>query len=94
MVTIFDEEEYDCEAPSQPLYVKTLTLRTTHYRLLEWFLARVQPIEHLVIEVASKDIWFVEKIINTLGIRCHRFDLYTQRLIKESFYSFQRIKAF
>jgi hypothetical protein len=51
-------------------------------------LERVQPKEHLVIEVSSGDIWAAVKAIKKLKLSCHRFDLITEKLSHDDFKEF------
>ena len=56
--------------------------------MLDWFLERVQPKEHLVIEISSGDIWAAVKAIKRLKLKCHRFDLLTEKLNSDDFKEF------
>jgi len=56
--------------------------------LLDWFLERVQPKEHLVIEISSGDIWAAVKAIKRLKLKCDRFDLLTEKLNSDDFKEF------
>jgi len=56
--------------------------------LIDWFLERVRPKERLVIEVNSGDIWAAIKAIKRLKVKCHRFDLITEKINLEAFQDF------
>ena len=87
--SIFDDEEYGNEVGPEGIRTcQYLKIITTHYRLIDWFLERVRPKERLVIEVNSGDIWAAIKAIKRLKVKCHRFDLITEKLNVEGFQDF------
>jgi hypothetical protein len=56
--------------------------------LIDWFLERIQPKERLVIELGSGDVWAAVKAIKRLKLKCHRFDLITEKIAVEDFKDF------
>jgi hypothetical protein len=65
LTPIFDEDDYGVEVEEHEIRkVVSLTISTSHYKLIAWFLRHVQPKERLIIDVACIDMWAVEKYIS------------------------------
>jgi hypothetical protein len=95
LTPIFDEDDYGCEiAPDEVRKVTKLSIATSHYKLISWFLQRVQPKEHLVIDVSALDLWAAEKYIRAHKIKGDRLDIITEKMNADDFQCFLRIDNF
>jgi hypothetical protein len=95
LVPIFDEDDYGCEVSEDEIrQVSSLTISTSHYKLIAYFLRHVQPRDHLTIEVACIDMWAVEKYLHKLNISAYRLDVITEKLNNDGFNCFKRICNF
>ncbi len=95
LVPIFDEDDYGCEVSENEIRkVSSLTISTSHYKLIAYFLKHVQPRDRLTIEVACIDMWAVEKYLHKLKISAYRLDVITEKLNNDGFNCFKRICNF
>jgi hypothetical protein len=79
LTPIFDEDDYGVEVEEHEIRkVISLTISTSHYKLIAWFLRHVQPKERLIIDVACIDMWAVEKYISKFHIRGQRLEIITE----------------